>query len=281
MSLFKSKAQKKAKSQQNAVENRIVDAGDWIAKEIGSIAPALQKGAKSGAATLAGGVHNAGPYVQDGLGRAQDAAGKARKGAAPALAAVTAATDQAVSRVKNTDQAERATKVFNDGKDAASARYNAAAAQLAGKFANADTPEQLEAIIARLTGDKKAVAKAQKAAAKVAKDYAKQQKKAEKSGKGWLIFGLVVAGLVAGGAAFKASRPVQDPWKTPASTSPRVTASPVDRNTTVAAGSGVQVDDAKETSSPVDAAKSVAEDAKHTAQDIKEQIQGQDGNNNA
>lgn len=278
MSLFKSKAQKKAKSQQNAVENRIVDAGDWIAKEIGAIAPALQKGAKSGAATLAGGVHNAGPYVQDGLGRAQDAAGKARKGAAPALAAVSAATDQAVSRVKNTDQAERASKAFHDGKDAASARYNAAAAQLAGKFANADTPEQLEAIVARLTGDKKAVAKAQKAAAKVAKDYAKQQKKAEKSGKGWLIFGLVVAGAVAGAAAFKASRPVQDPWKTPASTSPRVTASPVDPNTTVAAGSGVKVDDAKEASSPVDAAKSVAEDAKHTAQDIKEQIQGKDNN---
>lgn len=265
---------KKKAKQQSAVETRIVDAGDWIAKEIGTIAPALQKGAKSGAATLAGTVHNASPYVQG-------ATDKARKNAAPALAKVSAATDQAVTRVKSTEQAERAAKVFQERKDGAAARYNAAAAQLADKFAHAQTPEQLEAIITRLTGDKKAVAKAQKAAAKVAKDYAKQQKKAQKSHKGLLVLGLVVAGAVAGVAAFKASRPVQDPWKTPASTSSRVTASPVAPETTVAAGSGVKVDDAKEPSSPVKAAKSVAEDAKSTAADIKKQIQGTDGDTKA
>ncbi|MDO4253543.1 MAG: hypothetical protein Q4C81_00095 [Kocuria sp.] len=271
---------KKAKLQQNTVETRIVDAGDWVAKEIGVIAPALQKGARSGAATLAGGLHTASPYVQGGLGRAQGAADKARKNAAPALAKVSAATDQAVSRVKSTDQAERAAKALQERKDAAAVRYNAAAAQLAGKFANAETPEQLDAIVTRLTGDKKAVAKAKKAAAQVAKDYAKQQKKAEKSGKGWLVLGLVVTGAIAGVAAFKASRPVQDPWKTPASTAPKVTASPVAPNTTVAAGSGVKVDDTKEPASPVDAAKSVAEDAKSTAADIKKQIQGKDGGGN-
>ncbi|ROZ62305.1 hypothetical protein EDL96_10305 [Kocuria soli] len=278
MSLFKSKAQKKAKSQHSAIENRIVDAGDWIAKEIGAVAPTLQQSAKSGAATLAGGVHAASPYVQDGIGRAQGAAAKAKVGASPAVAKAAAAAAPAVAKVKASQASERAAKVYGEGRDAASARYNAAAAQLAGKFANADTPEQLEAIVARLTGDKKAVTKAKKAAAKVAKDYAKQQKKAQKSGKGWLILGLVAAGAVAGAAAFKASRPVQDPWKTPASTSPRVTASPVDPNTTVAAGSGVKVDDAKDAKSPVDAAKSVKDDAKNTAADIKEQIKGTDNN---
>lgn len=64
---------------------------------------------------------------------------------------------------------------------------------------------------------KKALKSAQKAAAKTAKAYAKEQKKAaKKGGKGLLFLGLLVAGAVAGAAAFKASRPVEDPWKTPA-----------------------------------------------------------------
>ena len=177
--------------------------------------------------------------------------------------------------VKASPQAAKALKAANDGKLAVSERYNATAAQLAQRFADADTPEQFEAAVARLTGNKKAVKNAKKAAARMSKDYAKQQKKAQKGGgRGLLILGLVVTGLVAGAAAFKASRPVQDPWKTPASTSPRVTASPVDKSTTVAAGQGVKVDDAKADSSVKDTAKSVTEDAKATVNEIKDQING-------
>lgn len=276
------KAAKAAAARQAAVENRVVDAGDWLAKEIGAIAPRLQDGVRSGAISLAGGLHTATPYVQQGAATAKGATSELRSRAAvqaaksaPQVAKLAAKVTPVGAAVKATPQAVKALKAANDGKLAVSERYNAAAAQLAQRFADADTPEQLEAAVARLTGDKKAVKNAQKAAARISKDYAKQQRKAQKgNGRGLLVLGLVVTGLVAGAAAFKASRPVQDPWKTPASTSPRVTASPVDKSTTVAAGQGVKVDDAKADSGVKQTAKSVTEDAKNTVNVIKDQING-------
>ena len=53
------KAAKAAAARQAAVENRVVDAGDWLAKEIGALAPRLQDGVRSGAISLAGGIHTA------------------------------------------------------------------------------------------------------------------------------------------------------------------------------------------------------------------------------
>ncbi|MCT1603045.1 hypothetical protein M3E18_08455 [Kocuria sp. p3-SID1433] len=275
------KAAKAAAARQAAVENRVVDAGDWLAKEIGALAPRLQEGVRSGAISLAGGIHTAAPYVQQGAASAKGATDELRSRAAvqaaksaPQVAKVAAKVTPVGAAVKASPQAVKALKAANDGKQAVSERYSAAAAQLAQRFAGAETPEQLEAAIIRLTGDKKAVKKAQKAA----KDYAKKQQKAQKGGgRGLLVLGLVVTGLVAGAAAFKASRPVQDPWKTPASTSPRVTASPVDKSTTVAAGQGVNVDDTKAESSVKDTAKSVTEDAKSTVNEIKDQINGTQG----
>lgn len=276
------KAAKAAAARQAAVENRVVDAGDWLAKEIGALAPRLQDGVRSGAISLAGGIHTATPYVQQGAASAKGATSELRSRAAvqaaksaPQVAKVAAKVAPVGAAVKASPQAAKALKAANDGKLAVSERYNATAAQLAQRFADADTPEQFEAAVARLTGNKKAVKNAKKAAARMSKDYAKQQKKAQKGGgRGLLVLGLVVTGLVAGAAAFKASRPVQDPWKTPASTSPRVTASPVDKSTTVAAGHGVKVDDAKADSSVKGTAKSVTEDAKQTVNEIKDQING-------
>lgn len=276
------KAAKAAAARQAAVENRVVDAGDWLAKEIGALAPRLQDGVRSGAISLAGGIHTATPYVQQGAASAKGATSELRSRAAvqaaksaPQVAKVAAKVAPVGAAVKASPQAAKALKAANDGKLAVSERYNATAAQLAQRFADADTPEQFEAAVARLTGNKKAVKNAKKAAARMSKDYAKQQKKAQKGGgRGLLVLGLVVTGLVAGAAAFKASRPVQDPWKTPASTSPRVTASPVDKSTTVAAGHGVKVDDANADSSVKDTAKSVTEDAKQTVNEIKDQING-------
>lgn len=279
------KAAKAAAARQSAVENRVVDAGDWLAKEIGNLAPRLQDGVRSGAISMAGGLHTAAPYIQQGAARAKGTTSQLRNRAAigaakaaPQVAKMTAKVAPVGAAVKATPQAARALKTANDGKNAVSERYNAAAAQLAQRFADAETPEQLNAAIVRLTGDKKAVKNAQKAAARVAKDYGKQQKKSQGSGgRGVLVLGLVVTGLIAGAAAFKASRPVQDPWKTPASTSPRVSASPVDPSTTVAAGTGVKVDDAEAPSSAKDSARSVVEDAKTTAHEIKDQVKGTDG----
>ncbi|GGG46240.1 hypothetical protein GCM10011374_05720 [Kocuria dechangensis] len=279
MSFIKSKSEKKAAAAQIAAESKVLDAGKWASKEVGQLAPKLQHSIEAGAAALAGGVAAAGPRVQDSLGRAHDLSDSAKLKA-------TAVAAPAAARA-----AERAA----ESRAAMQAKYAGAAALLAGKFAEADTPEQLEAIVAKLTGDKKAVAHAKKAAARVAKDYAKQQKKAESSHKGLLVLGLLLAGGAAGVAAWKASRPVEDPWKTPAATSPRVTASPVAPQSTVAAGTGVQVDDVKDATTPAgqaggasgaaaeakESAKAIGEDAKTTINEVKEQIQGKKPEDNA
>lgn len=288
MSFKKSKSEKKAAGANKAAESKVLHAGKWASNEIGELAPKLQHGVEAGAAALAGGVATAGPKVQEGLGRAHDFSDSAKLKAAAVAAPVAARAAKTAGPV-----AARAADRAAEGRAAVQAKYAGAAALLAGKFADADTPEQLEAIVAKLTGNKKAVANAKKAAAKVAKDYAKQQKRAQRSHKGLLVLGLLAAGGVAGVAAWKASRPVEDPWKTPAATSPRVSASPVDQQSTAAAGTGVTVDDAQgasagqsggvsEAASEVkDNAKAVGEDAKTTINEVKEQIQGKKDENEA
>ena len=279
MSLFKSKAQKQVEAANKAAESKVVNAGEWLSTEIGELGEKLQHGVQAGASALASGVEATGPYLQDGLGRAQDLGADVKKRSEKAKAAsAAAAAPLAAKAAKNTAK----------GRAAAQEKYSGAVAALAGKVADADTSDQFDALVAKLTGDKKTVKRIQKAAKNSAKEYAKQQKKAQGGHKGLLVLGLLVAGGVAGVAAWRASRPVQDPWKTPATASPRVSASPFNNNSTVAAGTGVKVDDVKDPAAPVhkegtatqaahratDSVKSVAEDAKQTVNEVKEQIKG-------
>ncbi len=114
------------------------------------------------------------------------------------------------------EQIEHATPVVEDAVAKARVKAGEFAAVAADKLNDAEVPAQAEALAAKAGYDKKAVKKAQKQAVKAAKDFSKQQKKANKKrGKGLLITGLVAAAGVAAYAAYKASRPVEDPWKTP------------------------------------------------------------------
>lgn len=279
MSLFKSESQKKAKAAQKGAEAKVVDAGAWLSHEIGHLGTKLQHGVETGASALATGVQSSGPYVQEGLGKAQELGDTVKaRGEKAAAAGAAAAAPLAAKAAKNTAK----------GRAAAQGKYDGAVAALAAKVADADTSDQFDALITKLTGDKKTVKRIQKAARNSAKEYAKKQKKAQGGNKGLLLLGLITAGAIAGVAAWRASRPVQDPWKTPATTSPRVSASPVNNSTTVAAGQGAKVDDVKDPTSSVndqgaasqaahrasDGAKSVAEDAKQTVNEVKEQIKG-------
>ena len=63
---------------------------------------------------------------------------------APQVAKVAAKVAPVGAAVKASPQAAKALKAANDGKLAVSERYNATAAQLAQRFADADTPEQFE-----------------------------------------------------------------------------------------------------------------------------------------
>ena len=72
----------------------------------------------------------------------------------------------------------------------------------------------------------------------------------------WLA---IVAAGVAGVSAWRASKPVEDPWKTPQPASPRVT-------TTVSGGDGRHVADTTSTAPAAPAAGAQAPAAPHTPQ---------------
>ncbi|MDO4253036.1 MAG: hypothetical protein Q4C74_07345 [Rothia sp. (in: high G+C Gram-positive bacteria)] len=94
------------------------------------------------------------------------------------------------------------------------------ASAVAQKISDVEIPAQAEHLIEKAGGNKKALKNAQKQAVKAAKAYAKEQKKAARIGggrKGLICLGLLATAALAGFAAYKASRPVEDPWKTPSS----------------------------------------------------------------
>ena len=76
------KAAKAAAARQAAVENRVVGVGDWIADGIGVLAPRLQSTVRSGANSVAGGLHTAAPYVEQGAARAKGTSSQLRTRAA-------------------------------------------------------------------------------------------------------------------------------------------------------------------------------------------------------
>ncbi|MCB8799015.1 hypothetical protein LJD40_26190, partial [Escherichia coli] len=75
------------------------------------------------------------------------------------------------------------------------------------------------AVAPTLKQGRRAASKARKAAEQAAKEAAAQLKREQKSsgkgGRGWLVFGVFAAAIAAGVAVWRASRPVEDPWKTP------------------------------------------------------------------
>ena len=111
---------------------------------------------------------------------------------------------------------EKATPVLEDAASKARVKAGVLAAVAADKLNDVEVPEQAQTLAAKAGYSKRDLKKARKNAVKSANAFAKQQKKAgKKTNKGLLLTGLVVAAGSAGYAAYKASRPVEDPWKTP------------------------------------------------------------------
>ncbi|MFC7401542.1 hypothetical protein [Citricoccus sp. GCM10030269] len=103
---------------------------------------------------------------------------------------------------------------------ATSARLAGVAGQASRLAHSAKVSPAVENALVNLTGDKKAVKKLRKAAEEYSKNaekqFKKQAKKGKKSGKGWLVAGIVVAAGAAAVAVWQLTKPVEDPWKTPA-----------------------------------------------------------------
>lgn len=178
------------------------------------------------------GVETAGPALQDTVR-------KATEGVSGGIAVVTPLIQERIDKVgprisqvidettpKIQGTLDKVTPVLTSAKGkvvdeylpALSTRLGESADTASRSLAEATVPPVVEKAVVRMTGDKKAVKKAQKrlvaATMQASKDLKKS--KARKSGKGWLVFGIIASAIVAGVAAWRASKPVEDPWKSPA-----------------------------------------------------------------
>lgn len=179
-------------------------------KGIETAGPALQDTVRKATEGVSGGIAVVTPLIQDRI----DKVGPR----------ITQVMDETTPRIQGTlDKAAPALnsaklKVVDDYLPAMSAKLGEAADSASRSLAGATVPPVVEKAVIKVTGDKKAVKNAQKrlvaATLQASKDLKKSQ--ARKSGKGWLIFGVLASAIVAGIAAWRASKPVEDPWKTPA-----------------------------------------------------------------
>jgi hypothetical protein len=112
-------------------------------------------------------------------------------------------------------------KVQDDYLPTAAGQLAPVAAGGAKAIRAAEVPDFVNQAITRVTGDKKAGRKLQKAAEQWAKEAEKQlkkqakKKKKQKSRRGLLVVGITVAAAGAAFAVWRLSQPVEDPWTNP------------------------------------------------------------------
>lgn len=226
---------KKSEHVLRSIENNVLmgvgTARGWAAPRVDAakvwVAPRIERG-----------IETASPKIQQGVNRAA-------QGLTDGIAVVTPRIQESIDRVgprfnQMVDSAaprfqgtiDRATPVINQARDrvvteyipAVSYRLGDAADSASRTLAAATVPAGVAGVVTRVTGDKKAVKKYQKAAVEAAQRAAKDLRRSQqkrKGGKGWLIAGIITAAITAGVAIWRASQPVEDPWKTPAPVEPK------------------------------------------------------------
>lgn len=229
---------KKSPSQtwEHKVLTGVENALDWSAPKLGAAADWAESTYRKNA-----------PKVQDASVRTRDAVGAnaavAAEKAKDLAARATVGLESQYDRLSPQAKAE-IDKVYakysgakkqltQDYVPAASAKLGGYADKTAELIHKAEIDPRVESALIKATGDKKIIKKLRRTSEKYAKQTAKTLKKQQRSRsrkKGLLIFGLVAAGVTAGVAAWRASQPVQDPWKKPepisATKAPSQTAKP-------------------------------------------------------
>lgn len=118
------------------------------------------------------------------------------------------------------DKANEQVHAWADKLDA----YRPEATERAGKFASnaanslaaAETPQLVDDLAVRLTGDKKAVKKARKALTNAGKRIQKDTARKSGGGKAAVVWTLVIGSAAGiGYYVWKKAQPVEDPWSTP------------------------------------------------------------------
>ncbi len=167
-----------------------------------------------------------GPYLE----RANEYLHEGAEAVAPKLREASQRLQETADRVRPhiEEFADRAEKEGRKGLDQARDRLDKTSDELSGRaskalagasaaVAGAKAPDAVNTLAEKLTGDKKAVKKAQKRLAKQGKAWAKQTAPKKKAGFGMWLFWILLTGAVGGiGYYFwKKAQPVEDPWSTP------------------------------------------------------------------
>ena len=156
--------------------------------------------------------------------------------------------------------------VLNEYIPAANEKISQAAQFTARKIEEAQIPAALNNLAGSLTPEPETIERVQQAATAAVETTAKElenvQKPAKKK-KGLLIFAIIAAAGAAAVAAWRASKPIDDPWKTPAPVEPTTV------RANVATETPASVDEVRE-----QVAKSAAEAKDHAKDAVKEATAG-------
>ena len=174
-----------------------------LADASGAASPKLREAADKARPQVEALAEKARPQVEALADRAEDLADKAR----PQVEAFA-------------DKANEQVHAWADKLDA----YRPEATERAGKFASnaanslaaAETPQLVDDLAVRLTGDKKAVKKARKALTNAGKRIQKDTARKSGGGKAAVVWTLVIGSAAGiGYYVWKKAQPVEDPWSTP------------------------------------------------------------------
>jgi hypothetical protein len=198
---------------EDRINSGVDQAAHWAAPKMEAALAWAEKGLGEGKVRGKAATQQASDRANDALGllapQVKAGMNQANAALAGALGLVTPVVDTARHKVQD------------EYVPAASGRLAGVAGQASRAAHHAKVSPAVENALINLTGDKKAVKNLRKAAEAYAKSAEKQfKKKAKKHGqsghKGWLVAGIVVAAGAAAVAVWQLTKPVDDPWKTPA-----------------------------------------------------------------
>src|SRR5690625_563073 len=224
----------KKKKPSHSWEHKVLNGADaaqvWVAPKLGTAADWAERTYRKSA-----------PKVQDASARTLHALNNGASAAGTKIREYsgTAGDNLALQYHKLPPNAkkrvEKVVSKYDDAKADFTTRYVPAASAKLGGYADrtaklihrAEVDPRVERALVNATVDKKIVKKQRKSSEEAAKRASKELKKRQKAKsrkKGLLVFGLVAAGVTAGVAAWRASQPVEDPWKKPEPVTPQAPA---------------------------------------------------------
>lgn len=227
---------KKSATVVRTIENNVLmgvgTARGWATPRVdaakGWVAPRIERGIETASPKIQHGVNRATQGLSEGIAVVTPRIQESLDRVGPRINQIV---DDTAPRIQGT--LDRATPAIHHARDrvvteyipAVSYRLGDAADSASRTLAAVTVPAGVAGVVTRVTGDKKAVKKYQKAAVEAAQRAAKDLKRSKRSkgNKGWLIAGIIAAAVTAGIAIWRASQPVEDPWKTPAPVEPKPT----------------------------------------------------------